>query len=614
MLFGCLLINVLIICLHLPQVTVMECSNVADITSVNKNQDMMEGDIMLSKESLEGYMEMMMFNPFQPQSAVTRSVIRKWPGGVVPYELSPEIASNPRAVSAINSAIEDYADMTCIKLIPRTTESNYVRIIQGNGCFSFIGRIGGGQDLSIGIGCEFKGIVLHEMLHALGRWHEQSRPDRDSFVVILTDNVQDNRLNNFVIAAEELATTQDITYDYSSVMHYGQFAFSKQSRVLRTIRTIDPTQQNLIGQRQGLSTSDTAHVNKLYNCIGKNMMGERWSSWGQWSNTCSLNCRDYMRMRTRVCEGGDNCQGSGKETQTCGVYPCDVSPTWGSWTEWNQCLRFSCDSNEGYRQRSRQCVNGNSCPGMMGEFEYCTLQPCTDVTIGEWSTWSQCSATCGGGVRERERTCEGESCNTVLTNEMEECGAQVCPNLPPITAALSSTGCYMYMFGDEMRPFFGGSYLAADVRRESDRNTALQYCAYYANSLKKRYYGMIEGTCVLELECPSDGNTLTAQTAVGCMDGVGSMQNGMVMNVYEIVNSELIPAQVVDPYNSGNVLGKEYYRELVQGAMKTCNLGEFVMENEAQQFQCQSLTGNKANSLLPVSLSMFILSIILLYL
>ena len=46
------------------------------------------------------------------------------------------------------------------------------------------------SDVTLGTGCLRKGTVMHEILHALGFWHEQSRADRDNYVKIHFDNIQ----------------------------------------------------------------------------------------------------------------------------------------------------------------------------------------------------------------------------------------------------------------------------------------------------------------------------------------------------------------------------------------------------------------------------------------
>lgn len=65
------------------------------------------------------------------------------------------------------------------------------------------------------------GTPIHEIGHALGLLHEQSRPDRDSFVQLLLQNVQPGAENNFDKWDYVSATTYNVNYDYGSVMHYG---------------------------------------------------------------------------------------------------------------------------------------------------------------------------------------------------------------------------------------------------------------------------------------------------------------------------------------------------------------------------------------------------------
>ena len=56
-------------------------------------------------------------------------------------------------------------------------------------CNSDVGMIGGRQTVSLGIGCSHHSVVLHELGHVVGFWHEQNRPDRDKFIKILWENI-----------------------------------------------------------------------------------------------------------------------------------------------------------------------------------------------------------------------------------------------------------------------------------------------------------------------------------------------------------------------------------------------------------------------------------------
>jgi len=66
-------------------------------------------------------------------------------------------------------------------------------------CYSYVGRVGGSQAVSLDNDCVYSDTVKHELMHATGFWHEQSRIDRDDYVKIYYDNIQDGNLSISII-------------------------------------------------------------------------------------------------------------------------------------------------------------------------------------------------------------------------------------------------------------------------------------------------------------------------------------------------------------------------------------------------------------------------------
>ncbi|MDE1465098.1 M12 family metallopeptidase [Spartinivicinus poritis] len=175
-----------------------------------------------------------------------------WPNGIVPYEFAAEYPKHLR--EKMKTGMKWIEEVANIKFIERTTEKNYIHIFEDGGAYSLLGMTGGRQPLSYTDGYAL-GTTAHELMHALGFMHEQTRNDRDDYVTIHWNNISDDWKGQYRKLGSYSLKHGSYGYDYHSIMHYGGG---------RSMSTKDPKFQRVIGQREKLSEGDIKALQSAY--------------------------------------------------------------------------------------------------------------------------------------------------------------------------------------------------------------------------------------------------------------------------------------------------------------------------------------------------------------
>ncbi|CAB3369741.1 Hypothetical predicted protein [Cloeon dipterum] len=187
----------------------------------------------------------------------------KWKNATMPYLFQNGFRPEEKVV--IMRGMKMIMSKSCFRFRPfRYGDSDFVNFVHDEyGCWSYLGRVGGGQMISLQRGnCIQTGVVAHELLHAAGFDHQHNAPDRDYYIFINYTNLDTEDFEHFDKASASEYTDFRLGYDYKSIMHYGRTAFSKNG-----LDTIIPYEKYArIGQNKIPSAKDYKKLNILYGC------------------------------------------------------------------------------------------------------------------------------------------------------------------------------------------------------------------------------------------------------------------------------------------------------------------------------------------------------------
>ncbi|MCB0349909.1 MAG: M12 family metallopeptidase [Bdellovibrionales bacterium] len=182
--------------------------------------------------------------------------VKLWETLDIPYHIVEPFPHPERVQEAF-----EYFNDTTIRFVPFNGQQDAIVFQAKEGkCKSYLGRVGGHQPIWLSDNC-YAPEIAHEIMHALGFIHEHSRTDRDQYIDVLWDNIEELYKTQFAIVPESLMSFhKGMPFDYNSIMIYRPDSFAKRGG----LSTLKSKTNIAVAPVMGLSKIDIERVNRVY--------------------------------------------------------------------------------------------------------------------------------------------------------------------------------------------------------------------------------------------------------------------------------------------------------------------------------------------------------------
>lgn len=245
-------------------------ASIVHIASSATTDDVVIDDMVLTKEQYDQHF----VEPSIGRNGVvpTRLKTYRWPDNTVPIVW--DIFMNQEGRRKFMEKAKIISDNSCIKFLYKFDVKKYpnhvfVRNDTYHQCKSRVGFHNMGRQI---LEWSPRCTVLHELLHVLGFFHMHQTATRDDYVKINYENIIPHYKKSFDKLVTVKTSLYDTPYDYLSILHYDQYAFSKEWKKAKTIIPLkgDKNTAELMGQRFSWSAGDKKRLNNMYKCPPQN--------------------------------------------------------------------------------------------------------------------------------------------------------------------------------------------------------------------------------------------------------------------------------------------------------------------------------------------------------